>query len=401
MKDEDYKILAETIAHEISNPISWVMQNLLLIKNEMESINKHIDMLHVIAEEKDIKYKTNLIHVLSSEIKLSKLFIEFDEILNESLTGVQRVAEIVRNLKGFTRMSDSDLSEIDVHDILHVAIDMASLEYKHRAQLITNFSENLPKVKANSSKLNQVFLNLIINAAQAIPEGGVTKNIIQISTSLKNESIKIEISDTGLGISHDDLPHIFEPFFTTKSIGIGTGLGLFISYDIISKLNGSIEVNSKINEGTTFSVYLPIFKNMNDGTHSSLIKKKLNNKKQVLIVDDEPYLLKSLSNILKDRYDIMPALGASEAIEILMQNQGNFDAIVCDLQMQDMSGADFYNYILQNYPQLVKKIIFTTGGLCSPMLENFLESIGNCLLEKPFTHDELVFSIAKYCIDVE
>lgn len=391
--------LAAGVAHEINNPISWVMTNLIYIKNNMGAFKKLLQAMYEINQENDMNKRLKLIEEFLIPINQSQFIIEFDEMINESLQGVERVRDIVKNLKGFSRMDESDLAPVNIHDVLNVAISMASLEFKYRAKLDKNYAKNLPSILTNSGKLNQVFLNLMINSAQAIPEGNINHHVIKVTTELVGNYIRIDVSDTGQGIPPEILPHIFDPFFTTKSAGHGTGLGLPICHEIISHLNGKIEVKSILNQGSIFSVYLPILQeplntscNMEDAGEAQL--------KKILIVDDEPYLLKSLSNTLKHQYDITTALGGHLAIETLKQHSGKFDAIICDLQMQDVNGADFYYYVSEHYPNLIQRIIFITGGLYSPMLSEFLKTVENSLIEKPFTQDELMNAI-KHCILME
>ncbi len=216
--------LAAGVAHEINNPIAWVRGNLSYIKKNAARLEA----------------------------------IKLEELIDESIEGVDRIIDIVRNLKGFSRNNDDELALIDVHRVIDLAIKIASSEIKSHAHLEKNYAENLPQVKANSGKLQQVFLNLIMNAIQAMKKEAMQNNILRITTAQEANKIRIDISDTGSGIKSEDLPKIFDPFYTTKKQDQGSGIGLSISHEIIKNHGGEITVKSMVGQGTTFSVYLPI-----------------------------------------------------------------------------------------------------------------------------------------------
>lgn len=364
--------LAAGVAHEINNPVTWVMNNLISLRNNMSTLKKTIP--------------SNQVNVIS----------EFDDMISESLQGVERIRDIVKNLKGFSRMDVAEKTAVNIHDVLNMTINMASLEFKYRARIEKDFTRHAPVTLASSGKLQQVFLNLIINASQAIPEGQISKNVIRIKTEVEDQYIRVDIIDTGHGIPPDILPYIFDPFFTTKPAGHGTGLGLSICREILSQLEGKIGVKSTLNKGSIFTVYLPVYYETQVKQVPVVETLISGHKKKVLIVDDEPYLLKSLLNILKNNsndYEAVTALGGMQASELLELHGGRFDAIICDLQMPDMNGADLYQYVVKNYPSLEKRIIFITGGSYTPKLNEFLANTGNLVLEKPFAKEELFQSM--------
>lgn len=363
--------LAAGVAHEINNPIAWVMNNLVFIKNNMNIIKKRAASIRELLPELDI--------------------FEMDEMINESVHGVERIRDIVKNLKGFSRRDAADMMLVNIHEILNVVVSMASVEFKYRARLEKNYGNNIPTIMTNAGKLQQVFLNLIINASQAIQEGNISKNSITIKTELEDRFIRVDISDTGHGIAAETLPYIFDPFFTTKPMGHGTGLGLSICREIISQLNGKVSVKSVVNQGSTFSVYVPINTDATEATTMPI----QSDRKRILIVDDEPFLLKSLSNTLKHHYHVTTALGGRIALDLLAQHKGRFDSIICDLQMPDLDGADFYKQVVELYNWLEKRVIFITGGSYTPKLNEFLAGIGQSVLEKPFTQEELLEALEK------
>lgn len=354
--------LAAGVAHEINNPISWILSNLKLIRDKVDTLKQQ----------------------------------ELKEIIDESIQGADRIHNIVRNLKGFARIDDNDVEPIEVHEVLNAAIDMAITTIKYRARIIRDYDYNIPDISSNSGKLHQIFLNVILNAAQSIPAGHVEKNTIKIQTTRLSNVLVIEISDTGCGISPENLPQIFNPFFTTKISEMGSGLGLAICYDIVNSLGGRIDVKSAINKGTTFSIYLPltkgkpIQKNIKKQSQPGTVLRK-----NILIVDDEPLILKGYQRILKDYHQITTVLGGEAAIEFLDQNGDPFDLIITDLSMPNVTGQDIYYFVKNKYPGRERLILFTTGTY-SPGSIHFLEKVESKCLEKPFSLETLILAINEY-----
>ncbi|HAT8180140.1 TPA: PAS domain S-box protein, partial [Legionella pneumophila] len=224
-----------SIAHEINNPIAWILSNLSYLKKKFEDFKN---------KEQDLSFKKGMGKI--------------QNVIDESLQGANRIQKIIHLFKNFARTAETDQTSVDIHEILRTAIDMASLEYKYRAKIEKKFANNLPLITANSGQLHQVFLNLLINAAQSIKEGDIEHNSIKIKTSFDSDNVCIDIKDTGAGIHPDVLSHIFDPFFTTKPAGTGTGLGLSICYEIIRNLGGKITVQSDVGKGALFRIHLPI-----------------------------------------------------------------------------------------------------------------------------------------------
>jgi CheY-like chemotaxis protein len=253
--------------------------------------------------------------------------------------------------------------------------------------------ENLPDLFLNNNRLEQVFINLIINAAQAFEQKNIEINFIQISTNVENNNIRIDISDNAKGIPKNILPQIFEPFFTTKPVGIGTGLGLSICHDIVYSLGGHINVDSTVGKGTTFSIYVPMKISMvNVNSNDSAFSEMLTNKK-ILLVDDDPTSLVIFKRIIGDTQNIVTAQSGRSAIELLKTSTDEYDLIISDLYMPDVDGSDLYRYVSRNHPGLEKRIIFMSGGEYTDAINDFITHIQNDCLKKPFTSDELLNAI--------
>ena len=237
--------LAAGVAHEINNPIGFIRSNL-------DTASSYVQKFQSVAEQ----VKSGDAAQIASAWQAADLdFVleDFPSLLQESIGGADRVARIVSDLKGFSNVDQAEEEIVDLNDSIRSACNVAANQINSRANLKLTLGE-LPSLRCNAGHLSQVFLNLLLNAVHAMDERGE----IGIQSGVENGQIVIRISDTGSGIPPEVLPRIFDPFFTTRDVGSGTGLGLTVSRDIITAHGGAIEVSSKINVGTTFTIQLPI-----------------------------------------------------------------------------------------------------------------------------------------------
>jgi CheY-like chemotaxis protein len=239
-------------------------------------------------------------------------------------------------------------------------------------------------VEANEARLGQVFLNLLVNAAQAIPEGQSEHNTVTIVTGHEDEMVTIDITDTGDGIAPDILPRIFDVFFTTKPVDVGTGLGLAICHRTLTALGGRLEVKSKVGEGTTFRVALrraPTGLTAEIPIQSVSVPSK-ERRATVLVVEDEEALGRVLPRLLAPHH-VTVVTRAREALARLDAGD-TFDTILCDLMMPEMTGMEFYDALLRLRPDLVARVVFMSGGVLTPGARAFLEGVPNPRIDKPF-----------------
>lgn len=245
--------LAAGVAHEINNPIGFVNSNL----GSLEKYAK--DLLTLVAKYELVeggiaqKDMLNDLHGLKDQLDIEYLKEDLPTLIRESRDGLERVKKIVQDLKDFSRVGESEWIWADIHKALDSTLNVVWNELKYKAKVVREYGD-LPEIECAPSQLNQVFLNLLVNAGHAIAETGT----ITVRTRREDDWVAISVTDTGCGIAPEHLSKIFDPFFTTKPVGAGTGLGLSVSHSIIRKHNGRIEVDSKPGEGACFTVWLPI-----------------------------------------------------------------------------------------------------------------------------------------------
>ncbi|MEM7431064.1 MAG: ATP-binding protein [Pseudomonadota bacterium] len=249
--------LAAGVAHEINNPVGFIKSNLGSLRGYADSLivltseyRALLDCLSVAGAHDDQLQK---IRALEESEDIQFILDDMGDLIGESLDGTVRVAEIVQGLKNFSRIDDAEENRVDIHEGIESTLKVVANELKYKCDIRKEFGE-LPPVRCNLAKINQVLMNLLVNAGQAIEEQGT----VTIRTFTEGDYVRIEVGDTGSGIPADKIGSIFDPFFTTKPVGSGTGLGLSISYVIVEEHGGTLTVASELGVGTTFTIRLPI-----------------------------------------------------------------------------------------------------------------------------------------------
>jgi signal transduction histidine kinase/ligand-binding sensor domain-containing protein len=241
--------LAAGVAHEINNPIGFVQSNLNVLGQYVEDLAA----LATAYEAQLAPREREAARASLPDVDLAFIVDDLPQLIGQSKEGVARVVKIVRDLRDFSYVDRPEWQEVDLHDCLESTLNLVSHELKYKATVERRYA-TLPKITCMPFQINQVIMNLLINAVQAIPERGS----ITLATAVEGDGVRVEISDDGKGIPVDIIGRIFEPFFTTKPIGTGTGLGLSVSYGIVRKHGGTIEATSTEGEGTTFTIRLPV-----------------------------------------------------------------------------------------------------------------------------------------------
>ena len=238
--------LAAGVAHEINNPLAFVASN---SKSLEKYFKKILDFIGMLSERID---NDNYAELKKSN-NVDFIIFDIEELLADNQEGLTRVRDIIADLKTFSRVDQAEMEKANLNDCIETTLKIAWNEIKYKVKLIKELSD-IPSITCNVGQINQVLMNLIVNAAQAIEtEGEVT-----ITTRVENSDIVLVIKDTGCGISPEDMEKIYDPFFTTKPVGMGTGLGLSITYGIIKDHDGTIELESEEGKGTAFTIRLPI-----------------------------------------------------------------------------------------------------------------------------------------------
>ncbi len=402
--------LSAGVAHEINNPLAFLMSNLDFALARLAS-NADLDVI---------------------------------EALKEARVGANRVAGIVRDLRAFSSTQETqEPYPVDLRQVLESAIKMTEKHVSSKATLAVKFA-GVPKVNAVEGRLQQVLMNLLINAADAIGETPLLEvseqptvaipDLLDDSSELADsleplrtsssqgkvapqrrqpnrapvagrgalgevyvtvaraglQHVSIEVRDTGVGMSPEVLARAFDPFFTTKPAGKGTGLGLSICHGLVTAMGGQIEVESKAGLGTTVRLRLRVA----EGEHSPVTlteqpaRGPLAPTMRILVIDDEPMIHRALKRLLR-RHDVVAALGVTTALAALA-DQPEFDLILCDLMMSDGTGMDFYDSLKRSNSPLIDRVVFMTGGVFTERARQFFENVPNRKVTKPLDEQSLL-----------
>ena len=245
--------LSAGVAHELNNPAGFVFGNMDLLQVYLDQLGKLLKVYDLVALPEE---SSSSVLSVKDEINYEHLMTDLSSIVADCREGAQRICDVVKNLRLFSRLDEAELKHVDIHEGIESTLRLLSRYYRSgRLQLHKEYGE-LPRVTCYAGQLNQVWMNLLVNAAQSVVENGEVK----ITTGVDEDSVVVTISDTGKGIPEEELTRIFDPFFTTKTVGEGTGLGLSISYGIIERHEGTITVKSTLGVGTTFKVRIPVRK---------------------------------------------------------------------------------------------------------------------------------------------
>lgn len=344
-------ILAAGVAHEINNPLAAVLANVDYLVAELEQGRMPDDLLELVGEVRE---------------------------------SALRMQTVVRDLGQVAGDSSAELEPVDVHSVVDAVAQMASNQIRHRASFEKRYG-TIPPVLANESRLAQVMLNLLLNAAEALPLGEADKNCISVTTRTNDAGdVVIEVADTGRGIPVDLASRVFDPFFSTKSIGEGTGLGLAICHSVVRDFGGSIVVaNPGSQEGAVMRVSLPA--SVGDAKRRTSVPPPSRAVAPVparlLVVDDEALVRRSLKRALSP-HKVVEASGGREALSILATE--SFDLILCDLMMPDVTGMQLYQLLKESHPGIESRVVFITGGAFTTDARRFVETVPNPVVTKPF-----------------
>jgi PAS domain S-box-containing protein len=361
--------LAAGVAHEINNPLAFAMGN---VHFAIATLGR-ADAAFEAGAPPDV---------------LRQAVAQCREALQEALGGAQRVRDIVRDLKVLSRADDERRTPLAVAKVLRAALNLAAGEISSRARVVTEIEE-VPPVLASESRLSQVFLNLLVNAAQSIPEGRAEQNTITVSVRSGTEHrVVVEVRDTGCGISPEHHRRIFDPFFTTKPPGVGTGLGLAICHGIVSALGGEIDVESEVGRGSTFRVALPAAAGSVAVDTETPLPGPPPRRARVLVVDDEPLFCRTMERLLRSEHEVVSVTDPRQALRRVRGGE-HFDAVLSDLVMPGMSGMDLHAEIAKFSSELGERMIFVTGGAFTQAASEFAARWPDRVLDKPVSPERV------------
>jgi CheY-like chemotaxis protein len=300
----------------------------------------------------------------------------------------------MKDLTLFSAPELGDSGTACLERVLASATRMASHELRHRARLVCDYAD-LPWVQGSDARLGQVFLNLLINAAHAIPEGRLQEHEVRVVARMREPGlVMVEVRDTGAGMAPDMVERIFDPFFTTKPHNLGTGLGLAICHRIVQGVGGRIEVESELGRGSVFRVLLrtgdPVEPPVRPLEPPS---RPAPGRARILVVDDDATVLSSTALLLEDDNEVEIMTNARAALRRLQAGE-RFDVVLCDVMMPDMTGMEFHARLSEVLPELAEQVIFITGGAVTRTARDFLAQVPNARLDKPFDVQELLALIA-------
>jgi PAS domain S-box-containing protein len=357
--------LAAGVAHEINNPLTYAQLSAQHVSRLLERAGVPDEMLSLLRG-----YLEDIDH------------------------GISRIASITQSLRSFVKDDADAPGPVDLGQVIARALKMVDHDLRHAARLVRAIAA-IPPVLGNAARLEQVFVNVLINAIKALPPEPVQPHEIHVATELAGDRVTVTIRDTGCGIPAALRGRIFEPFFTTRDVGHGMGLGLSVSKTIVEKLGGDIEVDSIENVGTTVRVHLPIYRPELHGRDDTGAMPALAPapppRRRVLVVDDEPLICDAIERELADNHDVAVATTGSDALALVAARK--FDLILCDVMMPGMDGHELYRRIAAQYPGLERRFVFMTGAL-APSVAKALDGLPNPWLAKPFEIEDVLALIA-------
>lgn len=350
--------LASGVAHEINNPLGFIMGNLEFLRGELPPAST------------------------------AESAAEMHAAIDDAMSGARRVRDIVADLKTLSRDTDeSALKQLDLKELASVSVRMAQNALKHRATITLDISDGLT-VLGYEARLGQVFLNLLMNAAQAMPDRPATDNRVELRARGSGDVIEVIVSDNGIGMTEDVCQRVFDPFFTTKAVGVGTGLGLSIVHGVVTALGGTISVASSVNRGTTFTLRLPRSPvDLKSQSLAATSAATANARRRILVVDDEPMSGIAIRRLLSEHHvDVLT--DPREALRRFGSGE-RYDVVLCDLMMPVITGMDLYETVAKQFPELTSRFVFITGGAVTEAARTFIDRPQIQKLYKPFDVDDL------------
>lgn len=372
--------LAAGVAHEINNPAAYALANLSQLRERTQLLRTDLGKF----AEAD---PTSLAHI---ETALD----EIEEMVVDSLEGVTRIATIVGELQQFARSRPHENAWTDLREVARVAVRLTKNRIRHRCEVRTDLVPTRRFV-ADQGKLVQVAINLIDNACKALT--GAPEDAVTVSTGVDGDVSWLSIEDNGHGVSEALRPKIFEPFFTTGERRAGTGLGLTLSREYAERHRGSLDFEPRGEGGSRFVLRVPTDTGLavpvNRAPRKSETSSPATNR--ILVVDDEPAVLRAYRRVLAPSYAVTLVNNGHEALQTI-HDSDDYDAVICDINMPQLGGVDFYRQLELNHPELARRVMFCSGGVFGEEAREFIESTRNPVLHKPLEPRALLDALSGF-----
>lgn len=367
--------LAASVGHELNNPITYVLANHALLRERLEALARLEEILSAGAAAHEVRAAWD---AAGGRAGLREL----REVLAEAEEGAGRVRDIARDLRVLARPDDGQPRAVDLNEVIRSALRMAGPGLGARCRVVTRLGPDVG-VEGCSGRLIQVFVNLLVNAGQALADHPGSGEVT-IATWREGDRVLASVCDNGPGVRPEHRGRIFEPFFTTKA-GIGTGLGLCICREIALAHGGDLRLDVPEGPGSAFTLVLPAasFRPAAHQGQTLAAPPAPVRRPRLLIIDDEPAILKAFARARGRRYEISTAQGGEQALEVLGRGPA-FDLVLCDLHMPDLDGLEVYRRLLEDRPEQARAFVLVTGGTDDPQVRDLVATRAVRLLRKPF-----------------
>ncbi|HJL17996.1 MAG TPA: ATP-binding protein [Sandaracinaceae bacterium LLY-WYZ-13_1] len=347
--------VAAGVAHEINNPLTYILSN-------ADALAQQLDAREAPPPGAPLR-----------------------RMIDDIREGAHRVGDVVKGLRTMSHPSDEDVSPVELGPVVESSLAIARSDLSQRARVSLSLPDDLPPVRANPARLGQVFLNVLVNAAQALEEHG-RRGHLEVRASRRGEWVEVRVRDDGPGIPEHARSRVFEPFFTTKPVGRGTGLGLAISRQIVEGVGGKMEIESRPGEGTEVLICLRPAEGRPSREPATAASDGAGRAVRVLIVDDDERVARSLRRMLRE-HEVDVAVGGRAGLEHLERE--DYDVVFCDLMMPDVTGMDVHAHLRDEGRGREDRLVFVTGGAFTSAARAFVASIDNLVVEKPFSAESV------------